>query len=208
MTDRRKLAVIARIYQLFEWIMKLFILNVLWIGFTLLGFVVFGLFPATVAMFHIVMEWMNKKDTKMVATFWNSYKSNFLKSNKMGFVIVLIGSILMTDLQFFHRYDTLVFKVLYLMNLSMLLFYVVNLLYIIQVFNYFEVKTFHYFKYATLIGISNPIKTIMIIITVILLSLLFLIYPGLFFMFGGSGIALILVFITKNNFARLKGVAL
>jgi uncharacterized membrane protein YesL len=48
----------------------------------------------------------------------------------------------------------------------------------------------------------------MIIITVILLSLLFLIYPGLFFMFGGSGIALILVFITKNNFARLKGVAL
>jgi uncharacterized membrane protein YesL len=48
----------------------------------------------------------------------------------------------------------------------------------------------------------------MIIITFILLSLVFLIYPGLFIMFGGSGIALIMVFITKNNFANLKGVAL
>jgi uncharacterized membrane protein YesL len=188
--------------------MKLFLLNVLWIGFTLIGFGVFGFFPATVAMFQLIMDWMNKKDTKMVTTFWNSYKSNFLKSNKMGLVIVLIGSILITDLQFFHRYDTLAFKALYLMNLSMLLFYVVNLLYIIQTFNHFNVSTYQYFKYAILIGITNPIKTIMIIITVILLSFVFLIYPGLFIMFGGSGIALIMVFITKSNFANLKGVAL
>ena len=199
---------IARIYQLCEWIMKLFLLNVLWIGFTLIGFGVFGFFPATVAMFQLIMDWMNKKDTKMVTTFWNSYKSNFLKSNKMGLVIVLIGSILITDLQFFHRYDTLVFKVLYLMNLSMLLFYVVNCLYIIQTFNHFNVNTYQYFKYAILIGITNPIKTIMIIITFILSSLVFLIYPGLFIMFGGSGIALIMVFITKSNFANLKGVVI
>lgn len=199
---------IARIYHLLEWTMKLFFLNLLWIGFTLIGFGVFGLFPSTVAMFQLLMDWMNKKDTKMVATFWNSYRSNFKQSNKMGFVIVLIGSILLTDLYFFQMFETLVSRVLYLMILSMLLFYVVNLLYIIQTFNHFEGKTFHYFKYATLIGITNPIKTIMIIITLILMTLLFLIYPGLFIMFGGSGIALIIVLFTKNHFARLKGVAL
>ncbi|WP_264449006.1 YesL family protein [Bacillus cereus] len=199
---------IARIYHLLEWIMKLLCLNLLWIGFTLIGFGVFGLFPSTVAMFQLIMDLINKKDTKMVATFWDSYQSNFKKSNKMGFVIVLIGSILMTDFYFFQMYDTLVSRVLSLMSLSMLLFYVVNLLYIIQTFNHFEVTTFHYFKYATLIGIANPIKTIMIIITLILMSLLFLIYPGLLFMFGGSGIALVIVLFTKNIFARLKGVAL
>ncbi|WP_144511503.1 YesL family protein [Bacillus thuringiensis] len=199
---------IARIYHLLEWVMKLLFLNLLWIGFTLIGFGVFGLFPSTVAMFQLIMDLINKKDTKMVATFWDSYQSNFKKSNKMGFFIVLIGSILMTDLYFFQMYDTLVSRVLSLMILSMLLFYVVNLLYIIQTFNHFEVKTFHYFKYATFIGIANPIKTILIIITLILMSLLFLIYPGLFFMFGGSGIALVIVLFTKNIFARLKGVAL
>ena len=132
---------IARIYHLLEWVMKLLFLNLLWIGFTLIGFGVFGLFPSTVAMFQLIMDLINKKDTKMVATFWNSYQSNFKNRTKWGFhrfnrFDTYDGSL------FFQMYDTLVSRVLSLMSLSMLLFYVVNLLYIIQTFNHFEVKHF------------------------------------------------------------------
>ena len=39
------------------WVMRLAYLNVLWILFSLAGLVVFGLMPATAAMFTVAREW-------------------------------------------------------------------------------------------------------------------------------------------------------
>ncbi len=42
----------------FEWITKIAYLNLLWLGFTLLGLIIFGIFPATAATFTVARKWV------------------------------------------------------------------------------------------------------------------------------------------------------
>lgn len=70
-------------------------LNLLWLAFSVIGLLVVGFFPATVAMFAIVRKWVRgEQDTAIFQTFWSIYKQVFLKANSFGWVLGVIGGIL------------------------------------------------------------------------------------------------------------------
>ena len=48
----------SNFYRAAEWISRLFLLNILWVVFTIVGLGIFGFGPATAAMFAIVRKWI------------------------------------------------------------------------------------------------------------------------------------------------------
>ncbi|BDG36084.1 DUF624 domain-containing protein [Saccharococcus caldoxylosilyticus] len=48
----------GKLYRVCEWITRLACINILWMLFTLAGLIVFGIAPATVALFTIVRKWL------------------------------------------------------------------------------------------------------------------------------------------------------
>lgn len=77
-------------YSISEWVLRFAYVNVLWISFNLLGLIVFGFFPATIAMFTVVRKWVLKEtDISVFNTFWFAYKKEFFKGNFLGFIISL-----------------------------------------------------------------------------------------------------------------------
>ena len=62
------------IYNVLEWITRFAYLNLLWILFSLAGGVIFGFFPATIAMFAIAREWLKGNRNTNFNTFWKHYR--------------------------------------------------------------------------------------------------------------------------------------
>ncbi|MFL6557407.1 MAG: YesL family protein, partial [Bacillus sp. (in: firmicutes)] len=89
------------LFTLTEWITKFAYVNFLWMGFSFLGLVIFGVSPATVAMFTIVRKWIiGEQDIPVFRTFWNTYKAEFLRSNGLGIVFVLLTGLILLDLYY------------------------------------------------------------------------------------------------------------
>lgn len=64
---------------------NLILLNILWVAFTLLGLVIFGLFPATIALFAVIRKWiLENEDTPILQEFIKRYKAEFKMANVIG----------------------------------------------------------------------------------------------------------------------------
>lgn len=90
---------ITKFYLLLEWVMWLAYINLLWIGSALIGLIVFGIFPATVAMFTVIRHLLLKDTTgkQILKTFALTYKREFFKSNVIGLIFTAIGYLLYLD---------------------------------------------------------------------------------------------------------------
>lgn len=88
------------IFEIGKWLSKMMYLHLLWVIFSLMGLVVFGVMPATTAMFTVIRKWMeDDNDIPVFQTFLASYKTHFLKSNALGTFLVAIGIFLYIDMK-------------------------------------------------------------------------------------------------------------
>jgi uncharacterized membrane protein YesL len=173
--------VFGRLYIVCDWIMKLAYLNLLWLLFAVGGLIVFGMIPATVSLFTIVRKWLINKETDLPIfhTFYQNYKNEFLKSNKLGLILVIIGLFLYYDFKFIIASGGMLQYTLTVPLLLISLFYCITLLYIFPVYVHFDQKVFQYFKNSFYIGLINIDITILIILLIVLIGFFFSIVPGL-----------------------------
>ncbi|MFB3171181.1 YesL family protein [Neobacillus sp. 179-C4.2 HS] len=170
------------LYTLTEWITRFAYVNLLWIGFSLLGLVVFGISPATVAMFTIIRKWiMGDNDFPVFQTFWNSYKKEFLRGNRLGLVIALLAYIIFIDLNYI-KLDTIIQIPLYLIIFAI----VMTILYIFPVYVHYNVTFIQLFKNSFFIMMVNPLSSILMLIGFVALFFVMKFLPALSFFFGGS----------------------
>jgi hypothetical protein len=77
----RKSSLIEVIYRLSNLILRLVYINFLWILFSLLGLLIAGFFPSTVAMFTVVRIWvLGETDAAIFNMFWKTLNISFLKA--------------------------------------------------------------------------------------------------------------------------------
>ncbi len=119
--------VMGGFYRISEWIMRLSVINLLWIfcaiPFFFLGILLlnstteqmvyqtlflmavvspFTLFPSTAAMFSVARKWVTgDEDVPLFKTFFRGYKSNFVQAMIGGFIYLLFGAILYANFQFY-----------------------------------------------------------------------------------------------------------
>jgi uncharacterized membrane protein YesL len=175
------------LFTLTEWIARFAYVNLLWIGFSVLGLVVFGFFPATVSMFTVIRKWiMGESDIPVFRTFWNTFKKEFLRSNGLGIVLTLLGGLILFDL-YYMKVDNGNFLQLTHIPLYLLIFAILlTVLYIFPVYVHYNVKFIQLFKNAFYLMLINPISNFIMLSGVAATIFVMSVIPGLFIFFGGS----------------------
>lgn len=164
----------------FQWITRLAMLNFCWILFTIRGFGVLGLFPATVASLGIARKWiMGEHNLKIFVTFNKTYRKEFLLSNAVGWILTLIGWLL------YLNYYLLVnanerFPIITIFAFYILIFiYVLVVMWIFPLISYYDSNIIEYFKNSIIIGISKLHITIVILYILFTIGYYSLEFPAL-----------------------------
>lgn len=193
------------IYRFSEWIMRLAYINILWIFFTILGLGLFGLFPATSAMFSVIRRLLvGDTDLPIFKSFYNYMKRDFKQANILGYILVVLGLLLYFDIRFFQTSTHILFNLLTTFSFILLFIYFIMTLYIFPIFVHYNFKTLEYIKYTLIIAIGRPVLTIMMIVGVVLVYTLFDSIPGLFPFFGASCISCVLLWIASFSLPKLE----
>ena len=193
------------IYQVTEWITRFAYLNVLWISFTLIGGVLFGFFPATIAMFAVTRQWLKgNTDKPILQSFWQYYRKDFLKSNLLGIFIVIIAIIIIADILYIKANNNEFLTWTYIPLFAFMLLFTMLLFYIFPTFVHYELKVGQVIKNATLIMLINPINTLLIFLCLVPLFFIMKTFPALLFIFGGSSYAFITMWISLQAFSRAQ----
>lgn len=193
----------GKLYEICNKIMLLMYINLLWVIFTILGLGIFGLMPATTAVFAVAQQQIQGNDTEStLGTFWKNYKKQFLFSNKVGILLLLIGYSLYFFLQFFHIFNF----VIYILFATLLFCYFLMIIYIFPVLVYEENRadSAAYIKKAFTISLTNPVPTVMIILWAIACYLIYSIVPFLIVLFSVSTLAFIIMYYSDRIFNKLE----
>ena len=191
------------IYNVTEWITRFAYLNLLWIIFTLAGGIIFGFFPATIAMFAISREWLRgNTDKPIFLSFREHYRKDFLKSNLLGLFIIIIGIIIAADILYIQMNDNSHLTWTYIPLFAFMLVFTTLLFYIFPTFVHYDIKVRQVIKNAFLIMLINPFNSFLIILCLGSLSFIMKMVPALAFIFGGSSYAFITMWICLHAFNK------
>ncbi|WP_197274829.1 YesL family protein, partial [Halolactibacillus sp. JCM 19043] len=69
------------------------------------GLVIFGIFPATIALFTVLKKIKDGEEFSVLRVFWYAVKKNIIKGNILGYVVMLLGALLFVDILFFEMLE-------------------------------------------------------------------------------------------------------
>ncbi|WP_088012627.1 YesL family protein [Gottfriedia acidiceleris] len=194
----------GKLFTICEWIMKLAYVNLLWFLFSIGGLVIFGFFPATVALFTIVRKWIVKEtDLPIWRTFLTVFLKEFKSSNKLGLVFIFSGIFLTFDVFYIRTIEGLFQLILIMALLIIAAVYLMVLLYIFPLYVHYEFKFKDYLKNAFFLSIFHFHITLLMLVSLIAILFLLLYQPGLIPFFSVVSIAWILMFCGMYSFNRI-----
>ncbi len=195
-------------YKLSEWVMKFTYLNILWILFTFLGVILFGFFPATVAMFAVIRMWLkNDIDKPIFKTFVSYYKKEFIKGNLLGLLLIAIGLLMYVNINFLRFSESVFTHFLIWPNLLLSLIFILTLIYIFPVYVHFDSNVFILLKNAFIVMITHPLSTLIMVVLFIAYSYLVITLPVLVPIISGSLLAFLTMGISYRTFMKSSKAA-
>ncbi|WP_158638601.1 YesL family protein [Metabacillus litoralis] len=193
------------VLRICDWISKFAYINLLWIFFTLIGFIIFGIAPSTVALFSIVRKWiMGEHNISIFSSFWNVYKSEFKKANILWGTLLCIIGFMYIDLVLINSMQGILHYIFLTCFVIMTFIFSIVLIYIFPVYVHLEGSILQYYKSAILLGTSFPFRTFTMILAVVTGILIGLIFPGVALLFFGSGVAFVLMYLSYSIFASMN----
>lgn len=190
------------VYKVGDNLAKFIYLHLIWLLFTIVGLVIFGIMPATAAMFSILRKWLRGEEIPIFKTFLRLYKSYFIKQNILGFIYMLAGLFLYVD--FVVSYTKIQWLPLHVLIWIVCVFYIIVLAFSMPVFVNYELNIKDYLKQTLLIVLSSPLETLLIIVSILLLYYVFLLVPVLFIFSGSTIVALPLMWIALRAFKKIE----
>jgi uncharacterized membrane protein YesL len=193
------------IYRVSEWIMRLAYVNFLWISFSALGLIAFGIFPSTIAMFTVVRQWViGNSDIKIFKTFWSSYKNDWIKGNIIGIILLAIGYLIYLENSIIAENTELLLQFSKYPFLLLVLGFVFLLLYIFPIYVHYQISIVQVFKNSLLIMLINPFYNVVLALSLVLLYYIFQIVPPLAFFFIGSVTAYTIMWGCYQSFKNVQ----
>ncbi len=197
--------VYSKPYRACEWICRMVYLNILWLMATLFGCIIFGLLPATVAMFSVLRKWlMQEPNIPILSTFVTAYKREFMRANGLGLILAAAGLIIYFNFSIIGAMGEAISFVLLAGLISTSILYAVTLLLIFPIYAHYELKLTEYIKAALVLGIHNPLTLITLVLSLVLLYYLFYLVPGLIPFFSGSLTGLLSMWCGSRTFKGFK----
>lgn len=187
-----------------EFISKIAYANVLWFLFMVLGLGIFGIAPATVALFAVNRKWvMGENDVPIFQTFWKVYKKEFVKANLLGLIVFLAGYIIYVDLAYFPPTNMVSVIIRYII-IAVGVMFIVTTIYVFPVYVHYNGNIKSYIKFAFLFAFSYPLFTFAIIIGVMIIYTLLSLVPGVIPFFGICVVSYFTSWIAMQVFNRVQ----
>ncbi|MCY9069223.1 YesL family protein [Bacillus inaquosorum] len=169
----------GRVLRFCEWVMRFAYTNLLWLFFTMIGLGVFGIMPATAALFAVMRKWIQGQDNvPVLQTFWREYKAEFLHSNLIGAVLAVIGLIIYIDLAFIYPSHFL----LHVLRFAIMIFgflFISMLFYVFPLLVHFDWKKRLYVKFSLLLSVAYLQYTLVMLALTVALFFLLAYLPGI-----------------------------
>lgn len=179
-------------------------LNILWVCTSLLGGIIVGIFPATSALFSVLKQLIIKdEDLPLVKNFFIEFKKDFIKSNILGYLITIIGFILYMDFRVLQILNhELLQLTLFTLTAVITFMYILITLYIFPVFVHFDLKFWHYPKYALILAIGKPFHTLIMGAGLAVILFLYINFPVLIIIFGISLISYVIMKVASYSLPK------
>lgn len=181
------------IYTFCNWFYRLAYLNILWIFFTLIGLVIVGIYPATIALLATLRQMLNQNDTGIGKTFWHYYKTEFRMSNTLGIMITMVGLLFYFNLSFLQAMGTESSEFLYYAMMIMCGSYFLFICYLFASLVTFEQKLSIHMKNSFLIMIYNPLANLFIVFGFVAVYFANTFISGLSFFYSISLLGLVIL---------------
>ncbi|WP_018930383.1 YesL family protein [Gracilibacillus lacisalsi] len=196
-----------RVYYLADFIIKLVYLNILAFFFSLLGLVVFGVFPAVTATFYIVRKWLTgDSDIKITKNFYRIFKKELLRSNGIGWLLTIVGLLLYINLTIAEVINHSLIQISYYPILTVFILFLCLCLFVIPVYIHFRTSFLSVLKHAFLMIFVHPVNTLLLLITVSIFCMMMKTIPGFIPLCGFSGLVLIVMYFSLKTFERVTTI--
>jgi uncharacterized membrane protein YesL len=194
----------GKLFTVCEWIMKLAYVNALWLFFSIVGLLLFGILPASIAVFTIMRKWLMKEtDIPIWRTFLSVYRKEFKKSNILGLSYLLGGAFLAFDFFYLRTVGGALQTALFVPLIMITIFYIITFLYIFPVYVHYELKSIDYVKNAFFLAIMHFHITILMATALAAIIFINLYMPALFPFFSFVMIAFVLMYGGMISFTQI-----
>lgn len=192
---------INQLAQYLEWIMKLAYLNILWLGFTLLGIGIFGFFPATITSFIMLKKFVVEGETEWtVKQFFVCFKKMFFRSNRIGFFCWLILGSLGFNLHLVLTSEEPLFIGLRIPLLMTIIGTLFMLVYIFPISVYGRRSLYQTFFSACCFALAFPVQTAKVLGFLLLIAGIGFLFPMFLLFFSGS----VSMYLVLKNYVLLQ----
>lgn len=179
-----------KLYTGIDFIYRLLYLNVLWFGFTLIGLVIAGFGPSTLALFDTIRRWFMSgmgNDKELFLFYYKSYKKHFISGNIMGWSVLLISYVLLVNYRFTNFRMEGIFQVVNVMTVVVAVACAIVLAYLIPLFVHYDLQWKDYLKKAVILAVIQPLPTFLIVLWMaIVLYIAEAIFPYSLLLFSSS----------------------
>ncbi|WP_307323594.1 YesL family protein [Evansella vedderi] len=181
-----------KLYSFCEKVMLLAYLNILWVVFSLVGGVLFGIYPSTIALFSLMKTWREGNSDKVCfQEYKRIFKSQFISGNRLGvYITILLGIMMLNGILLYFNQSTAK-PLLFVLFIISFVLTVVLMLYVFPVYVYFRTVPTNTLVYALIIGMAHPLRTLYLSIISFLILVVVYSTAGLPIFFGVSVVAFI-----------------
>lgn len=202
---------LEKIYGVAVEIYELLILNILWIGCTLLGGIIFGWAPSTVALLTILRDKIMKKENGSISKkFWRIYRDEFKRINIISIVIMILSFMVYVNRSNFQVQSGTFYYGMYILSTFGKWAIIAITLVIFPIYVNYNMSIKEYFMKSILIIIMRPLVLICIALWCWVFYSVFVMIPGVLPVFGialfGYGIMAVSYQFFRKNEERLKRV--
>ncbi|MBU8791306.1 YesL family protein [Oceanobacillus caeni] len=166
---------VSTLDRIATWITRMALLNLLWVLYSLLGLLIAGVFPATIATLGVVRKWMmGEQDIKIWKTFRKIYKQEFTSGNGLGWVLTGIGGVLYLNYKAIQAFGGQLSFIVPFAFYLLLFLYTIIIIWSFPLKAHYHAGVFQHIKNALVIGITKiriSIATIITLFAVVYLSL-------------------------------------
>ncbi len=189
--------------------MKLALLNFFWAIFTFLGFVVFGLFPSTVAMFTVLRRMVQSQDETfnsygVFQEFFQTWKKEFFTSNRFGLIFISVGWLLWFNASLILLFEGIPLTIMLTAMIGTSVFFIVALLFWFPVYVQFQLSWTNYLKVALLLPFTDFRTSLISIFGAISFGMIVYSFPVFAIFFGISGLGWIIMKASNYSFEKMK----
>ncbi|PWU67191.1 YesL family protein [Gracilibacillus dipsosauri] len=193
------------IYTSATWISRLAFLNLLWICFSIFGLVVFGFFPAVVAMLAIERKWIRgEKDVTILKTFWLEFKQNFITANIIGYSLVVACFLIYLNMTLVSSLNNWMEPLLLFILYGFAFLFAILAIYIFPAFVHYQARLIDYFLHGVMIALISPVHSLFILINVIAFFFIGYFFPGIICVYLGSGITFIVMWFAYQSIQKIE----